>query len=157
VANIRINTFLGIFFSVIHLYSSLWVPLIVIFIWLCIVMLFVLMLLLLSVVFMIVGIFNIFFYLVDAFNVTMNGFDISMTSLSNNDASNSMVELVKRGGIMSMTEIIVTIFCGYAFAGIVEASGSLKVILSTISSKISKDSHLIFVTIAGSLILVFAA
>ena len=40
-----------------------------------------------------------------------------MTSLSNNDASNSMVELVKRGGIMSMTEIIVTIFCGYAFGG----------------------------------------
>ncbi|WP_239741001.1 Na+/H+ antiporter NhaC [Mammaliicoccus sp. M-M45] len=115
------------------------------------------MMLLSSLVAMFVGVINNGFEIVDAFNVTMNGFDIGMTSLSSNEVSNSMLDLVKRGGIMSMTEIVVTIFCGYAFAGIVEASGSLKVILTTISSKVSKDSHLILVTIAGSLILVFAA
>ena len=53
-----------------------------------------------------------------------------------------------------MTEIIVTIL--WLCCGIVEASGSLKVILSTISSKISKI-HTLYLTIAGSLIFVFAA
>ncbi|HBV04744.1 MAG TPA: Na+/H+ antiporter NhaC [Staphylococcus sp.] len=153
----RINTLLANIDTAFNLNFWVWVPVIVIVIGISMGKPTVPMMLLSSAVAMVVGIFNNGFDLVDAFNVTMNGFDISMTSLSNNDASNSMVELVKRGGIMSMTEIIVTIFCGYAFVGIVEASGSLKVILSTISSKISKDSHLIFVTIAGSLILVFAA
>lgn len=134
-----------------------WVPVIVIVLGISIGKPTVPMMLLSSLVAMFVGVFNNGFEIVDAFNVTMQGFNINMTGLAESDASSSMVELLQRGGIMSMTEIVVTIFCGYAFAGIVEASGSLKVILTTISSKVSKDSHLILVTIAGSLILVFAA
>nr|WP_263314916.1 Na+/H+ antiporter NhaC [Mammaliicoccus sp. Marseille-Q6498] len=153
----RINTLLNNIDSAFNLNFWVWLPVIVIVAGISIGKPTVPMMLLSSLTAMFVGVLSNGFDIVDAFNVTMNGFDISMTNLSSNDASNSMVDLVKRGGIMSMTEIVVTIFCGYAFAGIVEVSGSLKVILSTISSKVTKDSHLILVTIVGSLILVFAA
>ncbi|KTT84026.1 sodium:proton antiporter [Mammaliicoccus sciuri] len=153
----RINELLSNIDTAFNLNFWVWIPVIVIVLGISIGKATVPMMLLSSLVAMFVGVFNNGFEIVDAFNVTMQGFNINMTGLSENDASGSMVELLKRGGIMSMTEIVVTIFCGYAFAGIVEASGSLKVILTTISSKVSKDSHLILVTIAGSLILVFAA
>ncbi|MCJ1764590.1 Na+/H+ antiporter NhaC [Mammaliicoccus sciuri] len=153
----RINELLSNIDTAFNLNFWVWVPVIVIVLGISIGKPTVPMMLLSSLVAMFVGVFNNGFEIVDAFNVTMQGFNINMTGLAESDASSSMVELLQRGGIMSMTEIVVTIFCGYAFAGIVEASGSLKVILTTISSKVSKDSHLILVTIAGSLILVFAA
>ncbi|MCJ1779221.1 Na+/H+ antiporter NhaC [Mammaliicoccus sciuri] len=153
----RINELLSNIDTAFNLNFWVWVPVIVIVLGISIGKPTVPMMLLSSLVAMFVGVFNNGFEIVDAFNVTMQGFNINMTGLSESDVSSSMVELLQRGGIMSMTEIVVTIFCGYAFAGIVEASGSLKVILTTISSKVSKDSHLILVTIAGSLILVFAA
>ncbi|MEB7724340.1 Na+/H+ antiporter NhaC [Mammaliicoccus fleurettii] len=157
IENKRMNILLNNIGEAFNLNFWVWLPVIVIVAGISIGKPTVPMMLLSSLVAMFVGVINNGFEIVDAFNVTMNGFDIGMTSLSSNEVSNSMLDLVKRGGIMSMTEIVVTIFCGYAFAGIVEASGSLKVILTTISSKVSKDSHLILVTIAGSLILVFAA
>lgn len=153
----RINELLSNIDTAFNLNFWVWVPVIVIVLGISIGKPTVPMMLLSSLVAMFVGVFNNGFEIVDAFNVTMQGFNINMTGLSESDVTSSMVELLQRGGIMSMTEIVVTIFCGYAFAGIVEASGCLKVILTTISSKVSKDSHLILVTIAGSLILVFAA
>ncbi|UXV31791.1 Na+/H+ antiporter NhaC [Mammaliicoccus sciuri] len=153
----RINELLSNIETAFNLNFWVWVPVIVIVLGISIGKPTVPMMLLSSLVAIFVGVFNNGFEIVDAFNVTMQGFNINMTGLSESDVSSSMVELLQRGGIMSMTQIVVTIFCGYAFAGIVEASGSLKVILTTISSKVSKDSHLILVTIAGSLILVFAA
>lgn len=153
----RITELLSNIEAAFNLNIWVWLPVIVIIIGISIGKPTVPMMLLSSLVAMFVGVINNGFNVADAFNVTMNGFNLGMTSLSENEASQSMIDLVKRGGIMSMTEIVVTIFCGYAFAGIVEKSGSLKVILNTISSRVSKDSHLIFVTIIGSLVLVFAA
>ncbi len=40
--------------------------------------------------------------------------------------SSSVKSLLEQGGMMSMTQILVTIFCGYAFAGIVEKAGCLE-------------------------------
>ena len=65
-----------------------------------------------------------------------------------------IVDLVNRGGIMSMTSIVVMIFCGYAFAGIVEEAGCLEVILEVICAKVKNVWQLILVTIVGSIILV---
>ena len=45
--------------------------------------------------------------------------------------------------MMSMTQIIVTIFCGYAFAGIVEKAGCLDVILETIAKGVKSVGTLI--------------
>ncbi|MDK9868385.1 Na+/H+ antiporter NhaC family protein [Staphylococcus equorum] len=59
--------------------------------------------------------------------------------------------------ISSLSAIIVTIFCGYAFAGIVEKAGCLDVILKTISKNINSVGQLILATVIGSLIMVLAA
>lgn len=56
-----------------------------------------------------------------------------------------------------MTEIIVTIFCGYAFAGIVERAGCLDVILQKISKNINTVGQLVLATVLGGLMMVLAA
>ncbi|MQH99147.1 Na+/H+ antiporter NhaC, partial [Escherichia coli] len=61
------------------------------------------------------------------------------------------------GGMMSMTQILVTIFCGYAFAGIVEKAGCLEVLLTTISKGIHSVGSLICITVICCIALVFAA
>ncbi|MEJ7459111.1 Na+/H+ antiporter NhaC family protein, partial [Staphylococcus saprophyticus] len=71
--------------------------------------------------------------------------------------SNSVKALIEQGGMMSMTEIIVTIFCGYAFAGIVEKAGCLDVLLKTVSKGVNSVGTLILVTVVCCLMLVFAA
>ncbi|MEJ7464351.1 Na+/H+ antiporter NhaC family protein, partial [Staphylococcus saprophyticus] len=63
----------------------------------------------------------------------------------------------EQGGMMSMTEIIVTIFCGYAFAGIVERTGCLDVLLKTVSKGVNSVGTLILITVVCCLMLVFAA
>lgn len=80
-----------------------------------------------------------------------------MVAASSGDLSDRAINLVEQGGMMSMTEIIVTIFCGYAFAGIVEKAGCLDVILKTISKNINSVGQLILATVIGSLIMVLAA
>ncbi len=59
--------------------------------------------------------------------------------------------------MMSMTQILVTIFCGYAFAGIVEKAGCLEVLLTTISKGIHSVGSLICITVICCIALVFAA
>lgn len=54
----------------------------------------------------------------DGFKATFSGFNDSMIHQSH--ISSSVKSLLEQGGMMSMTQILVTIFCGYAFAGIVE-------------------------------------
>ena len=78
-----------------------------------------------------------------------------MTGQSN--LSTNATSLLEQGGMMSMTEILVTIFCGYAFAGIVEVSGCLDVMLKTVSKGIHSVGTLILITVICCLMLVFAA
>ena len=56
-----------------------------------------------------------------------------------------------------MTTIVVTIFCGYAFAGIVEVSGCLQTILDSFYSKVKTVFQLVGATILGSAAIVFTA
>lgn len=70
----------------------------------------------------------------DGFKATFSGFNESMIHQSH--ISSSVKSLLEQGGMMSMTQILVTIFCGYAFAGIVEKAGCLEVLLTTISKGI---------------------
>ena len=60
----------------------------------------------------IIGTLNNHFNIVDGFKAMFNGF--AMTGQSN--LSTNATSLLEQGGMMSMTEILVTIFCGYAFA-----------------------------------------
>lgn len=103
-----------------------------------------------------VGTFNNHFNIVDGFKATFDGFKDTML-VHSSGLSEKTIALVQQGGMMSMTEIIITIFTGYAFAGIVEKAGCLDVILEKISKNINSVGQLILVTIIGGIIMVLAA
>lgn len=89
-----------------------------------------------------------------------DGFDISMVThqgFNPNDLSDTVLSLINRGGIFSMTTIVVTIFCGYAFAGIIEAAGCLEVMLEVFFSKVKTVTKLVGSTIIASGVIVFTA
>lgn len=103
-----------------------------------------------------VGTFNNHFNIVDGFKATFDGFKDTML-VHSSGLSEKTTALVQQGGMMSMTEIIITIFTGYAFAGIVEKAGCLDVILEKISKNINSVGQLILATIIGGIIMVLAA
>lgn len=113
-----------------------------------------------SVVAVVVGMFSNRFAFADGMKAMTNGFDIAMiehAGLASTGFSETVLSLLNRGGLFSMTTIAITIICGYAFAGIMEVSGSLDVILQSISKHIQQVWQLIGVTIIGSVLLVFTA
>lgn len=117
------------------------------------------MMLLSSVFAIIIGSISHEFNFADGFKAVVNGFDISMVTAEGFNISNcseQVIKLVSRGGLMSMTSIVVMIFCGYSFAAIVEKAGCLEVIISIAKGKIKKVWQLTLVAIIGSTILVFA-
>lgn len=112
-----------------------------------------------SIVAVFVGMFSNGFTLVDGFQSMVNGFNVSMiqNGIEASTLSEAVSKLINRGGIFSMTTIAVTIICGYAFAGIVEAAGCLEVILDSFYNRVKSVAQLIGVTILGSTAIVFTA
>lgn len=143
-----------------HIYNInifVWLPLIIIIICLLIKISTVPAMLISSLSAIIVGVFNNGFNMVDGFKATFDGFNKGMVSSSNGELTDRAIGLIEQGGIMSMTEIVVTIFCGYAFAGIVEKAGCLDVILNKISKNINSVGQLILATVLGGIMMVLAA
>ena len=104
---------------------------------------------------LVIGTFNHQFNMKDGFKASFDGFNHTM--LHQSHISDNAKTLIEQGGMMSMTQIIVTIFCGYAFAGIVEKAGCLDVILETIAKGVKSVGTLILITVVCSIMLVFAA
>ncbi|MCY1564161.1 Na+/H+ antiporter NhaC [Staphylococcus pettenkoferi] len=152
----QINEMLHELSTIYHINFFTWVPVIVIIA--CLLLKFdtVPAMLISSLSAIIIGWANNGFNIVDGFKATFDGFTKGMVS-SNDHVSGKVATLIEQGGMMSMTEIIVTIFCGYAFAGIVERSGCLDVILHKISSNIHSVGQLILATVIGGLMMVLAA
>ncbi|MBE5663433.1 Na+/H+ antiporter NhaC [Staphylococcus sp. SS60] len=132
-----------------------WLPLIVIIICLLFQISTVPAMLISSLSAIVVGTFNHHFNMVDGFKATFSGFNESMIHQSH--VSSNVKSLLEQGGMMSMTQILVTIFCGYAFAGIVEKAGCLDVLLDTVSKGIHSVGSLICMTVICCVGLVFAA
>ncbi|UMT80331.1 Na+/H+ antiporter NhaC [Staphylococcus roterodami] len=132
-----------------------WLPLIVIIICLLFQISTVPAMLISSLSAIVVGTFNHHFNMVDGFKATFSGFNESMIHQSH--VSSSVKSLLEQGGMMSMTQILVTIFCGYAFAGIVEKAGCHDVLLDTVSKSIHSVGSLICMTVICCVGLVFAA
>lgn len=112
-----------------------------------------------SIVAVFIGTFSNGFAFVDGMKAMANGFNLEMipAAIDASIFSDTVVSLLSRGGIFSMTTIVVTIFCGYAFAGIVEASGCLTTILEAIHKRIHSVFQLVLATIIGSVLIVFTA
>ena len=132
-----------------------WIPLIVIVICLLLRVSTVPSMLISSLSALLVGTFNNHFNMINGFKATFEGFSHTMVHQSH--LSNNVISLIEQGGMMSMTQIIVTIFCGYAFAGIVEKAGCLDVMLETVAKGVKSVGTLILITVVCCLMLVFAA
>ena len=151
----QINKLLNELDGIYNINIWVWVPLLVIIICLVCNVSTVPSMLASSLSAVIIGTLNNHFNIVDGFKAMFNGFTPAMTGQSN--LSTNATSLLEQGGMMSMTEILVTIFCGYAFAGIVEVSGCLDVMLKTVSKGIHSVGTLILITVICCLMLVFAA
>ncbi|MBO1199836.1 Na+/H+ antiporter NhaC [Staphylococcus simiae] len=141
--------------TIYHINIWVWLPLVVIIICLLLKISTVPAMLISSFVAILVGTFNHHFNMVDGFKAIFDGFKLSMIHQSH--VSANVKHLIEQGGMMSMTQIIVTIFCGYAFAGIVERAGCLDVLLEQISKGIKSVGTLILITVVCCICLVFAA
>ncbi|MGW7976644.1 Na+/H+ antiporter NhaC [Staphylococcus xylosus] len=153
----NVNALLNELSQIYNINIFVWLPLIIIIICLLIKISTVPAMLISSLSAIIVGVFNNGFNVVDGFKATFDGFNKGMVSSSNGELTDRAIGLIEQGGIMSMTEIVVTIFCGYAFAGIVEKAGCLDVILNKISKNINSVGQLILATVLGGIIMVLAA
>lgn len=151
----QIQTLLSELAQIYQINIWVWVPLIVIIVCLLFKMATVPAMLISSFSAIIVGTFNHHFKMTDGFKATFSGFNGSMIHQSH--ISSSVKSLLEQGGMMSMTQILVTIFCGYAFAGIVEKAGCLEVLLTTISKGIHSVGSLICITVICCIALVFTA
>ena len=139
-----------------HINFFVWLPLIAIVICLVAKISTVPSMLISSVVAILVGWLDHGFKLQNGFIATFKGFSKDML-VTQSDLSKKAITLIEQGGMMSMTQIIVTIFCGYAFAGIVEKAGCLDVLLHRISKNVNTVGQLILVTVIGGLMMVLAA
>ncbi|MCG3402488.1 Na+/H+ antiporter NhaC [Staphylococcus massiliensis] len=153
----RIKSILSDLEHIYNLNFFIWIPAIVIIVCLLFKISTVPSMLISSLAALIVGTFNNGFNIVNGFQATFDGFNKGMLPSNMQHISDDTIKLIEQGGMMSMTQIIVTIFCGYAFAGIVERAGCLDVLLNKISSNVRRPSQLILVTVAASLMLVLAA
>ncbi|MBM2657211.1 Na+/H+ antiporter NhaC [Staphylococcus pseudoxylosus] len=153
----NVNALLNELSQIYNINIFVWLPLIIIIICLLIKISTVPAMLISSLSAIIVGVFNNGFNVVDGFKATFDGFNKGMVSSSNGALTDRAIGLIEQGGMMSMTEIVVTIFCGYAFAGIVEKSGCLDVILNKISKNINSVGQLILATVLGGIMMVLAA
>lgn len=151
----QIQTLLHELDKVYNINLIVWIPLVVIAVCLFLRVSTVPSMLISSLSALIVGTFNNHFNIVDGLKAMFEGFNHSMVNQSH--LSKNATTLIEQGGMMSMTEIIVTIFCGYAFAGIVEKAGCLDVMLNTVSKGVKSVGTLILITVVCSLMLVFAA
>lgn len=153
----NVNTLLNELSQIYNINIFVWLPLIIIIICLLMKISTVPAMLISSLSAIIVGVFNNGFNMVDGFKETFDGFNKDMVSSSNGQLTDRAIGLIEQGGMMSMTEIVVTIFCGYAFAGIVEKAGCLDVILNKISKNINSVGQLILATVLGGIMMVLAA
>ncbi|SCU02460.1 Na+ H+ antiporter [Staphylococcus xylosus] len=153
----NVNTLLNELSQIYNINIFVWLPLIIIIICLLMKISTVPAMLISSLSAIIVGVFNNGFNMVDGFKATFDGFNKDMVSSSNGQLTDRAIGLIEQGGMMSMTEIVVTIFCGYAFAGIVEKAGCLDVILNKISKNINSVGQLILATVLGGIMMVLAA
>lgn len=88
-----------------------------------------------------------------ASNVFVNGFKLSALTITQPvDNLALLKKLFNRGGMMSMMNVILLVFCVFSFAGIYSKAGFLKVLLKTMTQGISSVGILITITVVSSVL-----
>lgn len=70
-----------------------------------------------------------------------------------NTGIESVDSLLTRGGMSSMLETTALIFCAVSYGGVLETTGTLRVLVEKILSVVKKDGTLVFTTVASSIVL----
>jgi NhaC family Na+:H+ antiporter len=89
------------------------------------------------------------------------GFNVKMLSSMNPNInvaglSKDIKELFNRGGLSSMSQPVLTVFCAFYFAASLELSGSLKVVLDKTLYYIKSITNTILVSLIAGLVFIFA-
>ena len=101
-----------------------------------------------------IGVFVQGFTVKNGFISLINGFNVEMIS----DAANvtqDILTLINRGGTVSVTSTTVLVFCSMGFAGIMDASGMLDVVLVSILNRVKTTAGVILSTIASCFTVAF--
>ncbi len=86
----------------------------------------------------------------NGFSSLITGFNINMTGYSG-EVSNDIIKLINRGGVGSVTQTTVLIFCAMGFAGIMSVTGMLDTVLNAILSRVKSRAGIILSTIFSCL------
>lgn len=90
---------------------------------------------------------NGFISLISGFNVNMTYYDAAI--------SEDVYQLINRGGVASVTQTTVLIFCAMGFAGIMSTTGMLDVVLEKIMEKVQSTVGIVLSTIASCFTVAF--
>jgi NhaC family Na+:H+ antiporter len=103
----------------------------------------------------IIGIAYQGFDLTAGFTSAIDGFKVSM--LTDNEVLPSITTLLNRGGMKSMVGIIVMLFAGYSYAGIIARGKLLEIVLEPFMKKINTEPKLVFATLITSFLVLCCA
>src|SRR5699024_4538347 len=90
----------------------------------------------------------------DVFDAIVNGFDLEMITRAGFDAAaggEDLATLLNRGGMNSMMGTLLIAFCAIAFAGIVDVTGSLQVLVERLLSGVKNTIGLVGATVVTCL------
>ena len=103
-----------------------------------------------------IAIFYQGFSLANVFNGFVNGFSVDMVADRGVDPDSllpEIVELINRGGMMSMMGTILLVLCAFSFAGIIAKAGCLDVILQWLQKYVKGRRGLITSTMVSTILM----
>jgi Na+:H+ antiporter, NhaC family len=90
----------------------------------------------------------------NAFLATVQGFNVSMVTVSGFDSAatpEAVQNLLNRGGMNSMMGTTLIAFCSFAFAGVISKIGCLEVVLEKINEKAKSTGSIVLATVLSCL------
>lgn len=94
------------------------------------------------------------FTLKNGLTACVSGFKIGMVPGMTAETTNaSVLTLIQRGGLTSMSNIILTIFCAYAFAGIAEEAGFMEKIIDSLAHKVNTRGATVAAAVCTAIVL----
>src|SRR5699024_4343806 len=99
--------------------------------------------------------------LTQVIDAAIEGFHIDMLTaimpdLQPSEINDDIQELLNRGGIYSMHQPVLTVFCAFFFAAAIEVSGALKIVVSKTLSYVLSTSNTILVSFFSALAIILS-
>ncbi|MCH4887943.1 hypothetical protein EZV73_10185 [Acidaminobacter sp. JC074] len=92
------------------------------------------------------------FSLGDGLTAAFDGFNVSMTGVDPETVMTQVTSLINRGGMLTMSYVIILLFCAMIFAGVVSKIKCLDVIVSTLAKNVKSIGGLTVAVIIASIV-----